>query len=335
MTPLLLITALLSSPAACKKAPSADASTLMVAVELADGSRIIGAPAVTSVRVQTPYADMDIPLNQVRTLTLRGDAARASLEMRNGDTLEGTTDLTALTLDTAFGQVTVTIDQVTSLRAWSSGSDGLVLHYTFDSDKGGSVTDSSDAANHGTLQGPQRITDGRSGSAYRFDGRDDYIDCGAEASLQITGALTYSAWFRTTADHTGSLVSRRTRGDTAHDIASHLTVRDSGGMTAGIVGPVYAPGKGAHYRGATLADGDWHHAAMVYRPDTSLTLYIDGAVVETITDGIFPSLNPKLLPVRVGVADSKFYFNGDLDEIMIFDRALSEGEVLTLYGEQP
>ena len=335
--------ALLASPSAAgKKAPTEAAETaepaLMVALELADGSRVIGAPELKSVRVQTPYASMDIPLDQIRTLTLHDDPERASLEMRNGDSLEGVVDLKTIKLSTVFGPVTVASEHVMSVRAWSNipGREGLVLHYSFDSDRDDTITDSSDAANHGRLVGPKWIVDGRFGGAYRFDGRDDYIDCGDDASLQITGELTYSVWFRASSNHTGNLVSRRARGDTANDIASHLTLRDTGGMTAGIVGPVFAPGKGAHYPlGVPLSDGGWHHAAMVYRPDTSLALYIDGALAEVITDGIFPSLNPKPLPVRVGVADSKFYFNGDIDEVMIFDRALSEAELQQLYSAQP
>jgi len=332
----LLAMALLSSPSAAgKKAPTESAEpALMIALELADGSRVIGAPDLKSVRVQTPYASMDIPLDQIRTLTLHDDPERASLEMRNGDKLEGVADLKSITLSTVFGRVTVAIEHVMSLRAWSSipGREGLVLHYSFDSDRDETVIDDSDAENHGRLVGPKSIADGRFGSAYRFDGRDDYIDCGADASLQITGALTYSVWFRASTNHMGSLVSRRTRGDTANDIASHLTLRDNGGFTAGIVGAVFAPGKWANAPAERqLGDGQWHHAALVYRPGESLVLYIDGVLEEETTDGIFPSLNAKTLPVRVGVAASKYYFSGDIDEVMIFDRALPEAELLQLY----
>ncbi len=106
-------------------------------------------------------------------------------------------------------------------------------------------------------------------------------------------------------------------------------------MSAGVVGPVFAPGRSAHYApGQTLADGRWHQAALVYQPGESLSLHIDGEVAERSTDNIFPALNAKKLPVRVGVANTKFYFLGDLDEVMIFERALSEREIVTLYRSQ-
>jgi hypothetical protein len=92
-------------------------------VDLVDGSRIIGTPAIESVPVETSYAKMDVALKQIQTLRIGEDHETASLELRNGDKLKGVVDLGALKLDTAFGKVKVASEHIKGLRVVSCGGE--------------------------------------------------------------------------------------------------------------------------------------------------------------------------------------------------------------------
>jgi len=87
-------------------------SQLRLELDLVDGSRVIGAPGIDSVPLQTPYATMDVPLNQIRTITMGDDHETASFDLRNGDKLKGVVNLKPIKLETVFGRVAVGIEHV-------------------------------------------------------------------------------------------------------------------------------------------------------------------------------------------------------------------------------
>jgi len=102
---------------AAKPEPSALTVTpLRLAIDLVDGSHVIGVPRIKSIPVQTAYAKMDIPLKQVRSITIENDHEGASFELQNGDKLKGILDLKPLELETIFGKVSISIEHVQSLR---------------------------------------------------------------------------------------------------------------------------------------------------------------------------------------------------------------------------
>ena len=83
----------------------------------------------------------------------------------------------------AFGEVTFAQDDLNS---------GLAAYYPYN----GNANDESGNGNHGTVFGASLTTDrsGNADSAYSFDGVNDYIDIGKDASLKMTDGLSISAW---------------------------------------------------------------------------------------------------------------------------------------------
>ena len=69
----------------------------------------------------------------------------------------------------------------------------LVAHYTFDEGSGTTAHDTSGNANDGKIHGAEFVKVG-DGYALRFDGVDDYVDCGSDKSLDLREALTIEAW---------------------------------------------------------------------------------------------------------------------------------------------
>ncbi len=89
-----------------------------VAVELADGSRIIGTPALVSLPVQTTYAKMDIPLGEIVLAKVENDHEHIVLDLVNGDKLKGVLTLAPIKLETVFGDISIGIELIKSLRVY-------------------------------------------------------------------------------------------------------------------------------------------------------------------------------------------------------------------------
>jgi hypothetical protein len=212
--------------------------------------------------------------------------------------------------------------------------NGLVLHYTFDDHDGSNVVDESGTGNTGTVHGADFVPYGAVGGAYSFDGSDDRVDCGGDASLQITGSLTYAAWIRTTATRQGVVVGRRS-GVTATSIASHLSMHDDGWIALGICSGANEPGQTLYSYGQPVNDGVWHHVACVYDAGRSLRLYLDGEQIAARTNAVFTSLNPRALPVLVGARSGAGFFDGEIDDVRIYNGVLGADAIEELAGMGP
>ncbi|MFC1461199.1 NPCBM/NEW2 domain-containing protein [Verrucomicrobiota bacterium] len=90
---------------------------LRLAIDLVDGSRVIGVPRIKSIPVQSSYAKMDIPLKQIVSIKFHDDHETASIDLQNGDKLKGVLeDLQPLALETIFGKVSIGIEHVQGFR---------------------------------------------------------------------------------------------------------------------------------------------------------------------------------------------------------------------------
>lgn len=88
---------------------------LRLALDLVDGSHIIGIPSVKSIPVQTSYAKMDIPLRQIACMQIAADHETASFELQNGDTFKGVFSFDPLRFQTIFGDVTIPVAHIRSV----------------------------------------------------------------------------------------------------------------------------------------------------------------------------------------------------------------------------
>jgi hypothetical protein len=95
--------------------------TLRLAVELMDGSRVIGTPAIASVPVETPYAKMNVPLHQIQTLKIGEDHETVTLDLRKGDKLKGVITLAPLKLETLFGSVSIGVEHIKQINVSIGG----------------------------------------------------------------------------------------------------------------------------------------------------------------------------------------------------------------------
>ena len=196
---------------------------------------------------------------------------------------------------------------------------GLVGYWHFDEATSTKAYDSSGFSITGTLtNGPtwQTSSNCKSGKCLSFDGTNDYIDLNASASYANT--LTVTAWvFHNSASGWDDIVAGGC-GSILFGFSSN--VLNFGGQCNNPFNPITY---------ATNINSAWHHVAGVYNGSTA-SLYVDGTLVNSASrSGSFSNFAP-----NIGASgDSAESFYGSIDEVRIYNRALSAAEVLNLYND--
>jgi hypothetical protein len=220
-------------------------------------------------------------------------------------------------------------------QAISSLSDGLVAHYTFDEGSGTTAGDSA-GSNTGTLvNGPVwNTTDSKVGSgALQFDGSNDYVNAGKTASLNITGALTLSAWVKTVNAVNGKTIVQR-GGVLGTPSAEQYALffggdkiprfsLSNGTIRLSSVGPANS-----------APNGVWNHIVGTYNGTDTTRLYINGVQVDTDTTASFGSLNSATRGVGLGAWQdgATGWINGSIDDVRIYNKTLTADEISQLYA---
>ena len=209
-----------------------------------------------------------------------------------------------------------------------SGAPGLVAAFGFDEGTGTTVKDSSGNNLNGTIVGATWTTTGMYGNALSFNGTSSYVDLGSPSALQLTGSMTIEAWVKVAANPAddGQIVSK------SNGSGWQLkTSPDTGPHTFGISVSVNSTTKAQRYSTTVPALNTWYHIAGVY-DDAALTLstYVNGVLDNGTLRGTVPAsqLN-QTANVNIGRRTGGFYFNGVIDEVRIYNRALSQAEIQT------
>ncbi|MDA2936242.1 DUF2341 domain-containing protein [Patescibacteria group bacterium AH-259-L05] len=227
-------------------------------------------------------------------------------------------------------------------------SDGLVGYWRMDESSwnndcaASTVTDSSGNGNHGKAcpitNGPTGGAVGKFAKGGSFDGVDDYIDAGTNSNLNPRQqGWAASFWVKSTQKTSGNGGYVRTMGRINGGAYWLLRTHTNGGDFA--VLQICDGTNCASVNGqTTVTDGVWHHVVAVYDYDSKKTyMYRDGVVDGTndwsgITMG---DINPSAT-LHIGQANYVTeMFNGTLDEVRVYNRALSAQEVSLLYTWAP
>lgn len=200
-------------------------------------------------------------------------------------------------------------------------SSGLVAAYDFEEAGGSRVIDASNQGNHGILDGAVRISQGRFGKALSFDGIDDWVTVNDAASLDLTAGITLEAWVHPTDSMTGwrSVLLK----DAPPEHASYYLAANSDANRPAV--GVFISNNQSFAVGPQLALYTWAHLAGTYDGIT-LRLYLNGSeVARRAQPGPIEASDGVLRIGGNGVWGE--FFNGQLDEIRIYNRALSATEI--------
>ena len=206
---------------------------------------------------------------------------------------------------------------------------GLVGYWSMDDGTGTHVSDLSGNNNNGTMTNMDANTDwvdGRLGKALDFDGSNDYVTSATFGDSQAWGALSTSFWFKTSVST--SMHVMVTRGTSGDSWAAYMDSSGRVGFIFDVVSDVALLSSNGY------DDGQWHYFSSVW-DGTDLTVSIDKESLGPVTfssplPGQSASYN---LSLGSHASNSTFFFNGQLDEVRIYNRALSQDEITSLYQE--
>jgi chitodextrinase len=204
-----------------------------------------------------------------------------------------------------------------SVTTSNSGDPNLKGHWKFDETSGTTAADSSGNNKAGTvMNGAAWVASGKINGAMDFDGTDDYVSL-PNIIDPSTIPVTASAWIKPdVSDGIRSvLVQEGTNG-------KKWLYREGGLLTSYLLGSkVQSTG--------TIATGAWNHVAITY-DGTILRLYLNGQPDGSSSVG---KPEPELSGMRVGIDKSgSTKFDGMIDDVRIYNRALSGSEILNLYN---
>jgi hypothetical protein len=196
----------------------------------------------------------------------------------------------------------------------------LAAYWKFDDGFGTTAFDSSGNGNEGIFNGDPQWVAGKYGGALEFDG-DDYLNCGNGPSLQIRDEITIMFWFKVEAFQNeweafmakGDNSYRASRGGGTGN-ATHMGT--SGASTSSFNGTVI------------VTDNQWHHYAGWFN-GTNARIYIDGVLDTEVT--ATGQINASSYDFYIGenAQQTGRYLHGLLDEVRIYNRALTDVEINT------
>lgn len=241
--------------------------------------------------------------------------------------------------DTQLTKMTSATDAISASAVQQStnlapNGTNLLGHWSFDDGSGTRAEDfSPNGTNAGTLVGSPAWVDGRMNKAISFDGTDDYVDVGSSSSLNTTADYTISMWVYNAAgsDLYPTLLNR----------AAQVTNNGffwiyTNGTNEADLNFQYADGTNfiTNTFSGALGTNTWQHVMFTFdNTSKSLKLYINGnqfSTTRTLTGSLSVDDGTLYLGTYTGTA-TNYSFQGRLDDVRIYARALTSGEATDLY----
>ena len=220
--------------------------------------------------------------------------------------------------------------KVATGEVWSFSSGDLVAWWEFDEGSGNVVADSGPNRLDGAVIGDPSWVTGVFGGALKFDGDGDYVDLGNDPKFNMTDRITIAAWVKVdTFDCEWQAVI--TKGDGSWRLQRNGTKNSIEFACTG----AFVPGAlvGSLFGTVNVNDGQWHHVAGTY-DGSKICLYVDGKldVSSEATGSIIVNDYNVLIGANAEKPDRNF--KGSIDEVRIYNYALSATEVKEIYDKQ-
>jgi len=205
------------------------------------------------------------------------------------------------------------------------GTVGLQAHYEFE----GNTNDSSGNARHGTPMGNPTFVPGKVGQAASLR-NIDYVEITGYTGILGANAFSISAWIKTTSPEQQQIILYGTDIDGQR---CEFRVHDNGRIRIG-------NGAGQVESLAVVNDGGWHHVAVTISADSTnsssdVRVYVDGRDDTRESIDLDPAYDIVAgFDVAIGYRSSRGdrAFQGELDDIRIYDRVLTPEEAAWLAG---
>jgi regulation of enolase protein 1 (concanavalin A-like superfamily) len=266
-------------------------------------------------------------------LTRRGASVTALVSSDGTEWMEVGTQQVPMSADVLVGLAVTsrspsrlmkgTFDRVaiTSLAASTTPPAGPVAAWSFD-DGAGSLVRASVGGLNGVVTGATWTTAGRYGGALVFNGVDNLVTVGANAALNLTTGMTVEAWV-----YPAALGSWRTVAlkEGTNDLAYGMYASDQSSTPRSVINTGTGPLPTTC--AVQLTANAWSHVATTFDGSTS-RLFVNGALVASVAAA--GTLSQTSGPLRIGGnALWGEWFSGAIDDMRIYNRALSTTELQT------
>jgi len=207
----------------------------------------------------------------------------------------------------------------------------LVAHWRFDEGSGTIASDTSGNGNDGTVEGDAKWVAGRIGSsALSFDHSDDIVIVDYDPSLDIEDALTISLWVNApdvvTPNH---MVTKQPSGTAGNNYPGNYEFRIKDNTIQFLHQTSAGTDYSEYHSSSEITAGEWHHAAVSIVEGDFVEFYLDGVPAGSVAQlGTFGVLNDDSL--RIGGRKDSRFFNGILDDVYIYARALTLDQIVGL-----
>lgn len=226
-------------------------------------------------------------------------------------------------MKTIFFMLMIAVLVVPVVYAADPSDDSLILYFSFDELDGDTVIDHSQYGNNGTIAGAPELVAGKFGNALKLNGQSDWVEVPHADILTVDTDVTVMAWINAERhqgpnDQRWQGIVAKGNGPRSYSFYTefpseclHLSAGGSGSVCTG-----------------TVALNEWQHV-VAHVEDGTHRYWLNGEAV-----GEFGGQNP--LPGAADTADvlvgktheSNREFLGLIDEVRIWNRALSEDEIL-------
>jgi len=291
----------------------------------------------SSTTLTMPYADAEITATYADvtyTLTVNsgtgdGDYGQGAVVDIDADTaasgefFDAWTGETSNIADVNDGSTTITMPAANTevTATYTSVASGLVSRYTFDIDARDTY-----GTNDGTLtNGASVTTDGTRGKVLSLDGTDDYVDLPSANMAAGRSELTLSLWIKpdelVNSDAIYDEYAETEYWQFSINVAEWYTRDSSTGTTGSRNNDLLLP---------TLTTGQWQHLAFVYSVTNSIkAVYVDGLLAASDSTSI-DALTSDRDGVRIGYPSDGTYYDGLIDDVRLYSRALNSTEIAYL-----
>lgn len=308
-------------------APSAPRLT----VELRDGSRVVGQSVDDVLKFDsTLLGRLKLPVASVRAIDCR-TTNTATLTATNGDVLVGRLASPDLRVDTGFGRVELPVPSVRRIQ-FSSASGvgslpaGLVALWS------GEGNGDDVVGGHTAMLTDISFVDGKVGQAFSFNGTSSHIDIPNNPALDVGKGegFTVTVWVKP------AKVNGIYSGIEWNDYLCVFEIGQTPSDRGVLLASVFDSNRNNHFlRSASgaIVPNEFQFVALTYDQASGIgTLYLNGSIVAQSQLGSFVPLTKGGL--RIGYRPSNpgdwtynRYFSGVLDELAIYNRALSSAEI--------
>lgn len=210
------------------------------------------------------------------------------------------------------------------LCSYAQVTDGLVAKWSFNN---GNANDEV-GTNDGTVHGASLSTDrfGNLNMAYDLDGVDDYLSFPSD--VYFDGAFTVSAWANIRTVQSWSRLLDFGNGSNSDNVLLAFSGASSGNFVAEVIGG------GQLYSDVLFPLNNWTFICVTLDTDNTLSIYEDNVLRSSMQVSIMPQNIIRTLNY-IGKSNWDFdaYTDGQIDDVRIYNRALSLSEIDELYNE--